>query len=119
MQKIYDEKDRVTAKAERLCVWLGEGWQSRVWQNMGWHFEAHWKGLIHVYPSSRRDGTWFCMIGECGMAASLAPDKTFCSPDPKQVVRLTVAAYKAKWLAMRAEQDQLVAAGEECVKEET
>ena len=115
MQRTYDHKESITAEAERLCVWLGPGWEPRVWNNMGWCFEAHYKGLIHVNPCSQ-EGTWFCMIGECGMVASLAPERLIKTTDPRQVVQLTVAAYKEKWLAMRAKQEQLIAAGEECLK---
>ncbi|OQA09850.1 MAG: hypothetical protein BWY66_00389 [bacterium ADurb.Bin374] len=115
MQRTYDHKESTTAEAERLCERLGPGWEPRVWSNDGWHFEAHYKGLIHVYPSSH-GGTWFCVIGECGMLASLAPEGIPHLTDPVEVVRLTVAGYRRKWVAFKAEQEELVRAGEECLK---
>ncbi|WP_131421385.1 hypothetical protein [Comamonas thiooxydans] len=32
--------DNATAQASLLVSQLGHGWQSRVWENLGWHFEA-------------------------------------------------------------------------------
>lgn len=119
MQRTCDHKEITTAKAERLCALLGPGWEPRVWTTGFdfWCFEAHYKGLIHVYPSSH-GGTWFCVIGECGMLASLAPEGIPHLTDPVEVVRLTVAGYRRKWEAFKAAQEKLVKAGEECSKGE-
>ena len=36
----YSEFDIATAEANQLVIELGEGWKSRVWENLGWHYEA-------------------------------------------------------------------------------
>ena len=113
---VCDHEAKARADAERLAARLGKGWETRVWENaMGWHHEAQYKGLIHVYPSSR-DGTWFCMIGECGMNAHLAPDDIPRLEDPVEVVRLTVAGYKKNWEKKKAIEEALIAAGEESLR---
>jgi hypothetical protein len=42
--------DRATKEADKLCKTLGPGWKPRVWENLGWHYEAA-KGpfKVHVY----------------------------------------------------------------------
>lgn len=116
MQRTYDHKERVTVEAVQLCLRLGSGWEPSVWKNHGWCFKASYKGLIHVHPSSH-SGTWYCIIGECGMVASLSPEGVPHLEDPAEVVRLTVAGYKRKWKAFKAAQEALIKAGEECLKE--
>lgn len=39
--------ERATERAAALVLQLGEGWQPRVWENLGWHFSAE-KGAATV-----------------------------------------------------------------------
>jgi len=107
-----DEKNAILA-AEELCKLLGSDWKPRVWHNGVWCYEAVYKGVIHVYPHVK--GTFFCLIGECGMSAILAPEGVPHLSDPAEVVRLTVEGYKNKWLAFKREQEAFIQAGEECL----
>lgn len=123
MSRSYDEKERVTAEAERLCELLGPGWTHEVWCNwresrrsQGWHFRAVFDNLIYVCPSTNYDGTYFCMLGKDGsMSAHLAPEHVQ-GHDPRVVVERTLAGYREKWEKFRAEQDAIMSAGDECVE---
>ena len=39
-----------------LCATMGAGWEPRVWENAGWHYEAR-KGNSHV-SYTKHDGTY-------------------------------------------------------------
>jgi hypothetical protein len=55
--------DRACREATELAAKLGAGWKGRVWENLGWHYEAV-KGSPTVAEVSvsrsggRRDGDW-------------------------------------------------------------
>lgn len=55
--------DRAVKEADRLAKRLGDGWTTRVWDNLGWHYEVS-KGMMCVSPrlhypqNNTRDGTW-------------------------------------------------------------
>lgn len=41
-----------TARADELVRGLGEGWTSRVWENIGWHYSAQTDDrLVRIHPS--------------------------------------------------------------------
>lgn len=67
--------DRVVKESDRLAKRLGEGWETRVWDNLGWHYEVH-KGVLHVSPNrdgSSREGTYKVL----GYTAYLNGEKQF------------------------------------------
>lgn len=77
------EEEYLEAKrdARALCKKLGPGWRSRVWENMGWHFNAV-KGNIHVIQSGDEYST---LMGENGTGEMFwSPGKWF--KDPKKAV---------------------------------
>lgn len=116
MVRSCNEKERVTAEAERLCERLGPGWTPEVWNNYGWCYCASYKNVVYVHQSGRRDGTFFCMLGKDGsMSAHLAPEHVQ-GRDPRVVVERTLAGYREKWEKFRAEQEAIMSAGDECVK---
>jgi len=58
--------DRATKDAATLATRLGDGWQPRVWENLGWHWEVA-KGAVNddrfdgggmVVSKSRHDGKY-------------------------------------------------------------
>lgn len=57
--KLVDFK-RATASAAALVADLGDGWQPRVWENLGWHFSAS-KGSATV-DYSESDGHFTASI---------------------------------------------------------
>lgn len=111
-ETFVNEKQAISA-AEKLCKLLGPDWKPCVWHNGVWCYEAVYKSVVHVHPHVK--GTFFCLIGECGMSAMLAPEGVPHLTDPAEVVRLTVEGYKKKWLAFRREQEAFVRSGEECL----
>jgi len=42
--------DRAVKEAEELCKLMGEGWEPRVWDNLGWCYSIG-KGVAEIYPS--------------------------------------------------------------------
>lgn len=113
------EKDRITAEAERLCALLGPGWTPDVWLNNGWQYCASYKNLVYVHAFGRGGGKYFCMLGRGGcMLANLAPEHVQ-GRDPRNVVERALAGYREKWLAFKAEQEELLAAADECLKGES
>lgn len=43
--------ERAMREADALAIRLGPGWEPRVWENWGWHYEAI-KGAARVHPTS-------------------------------------------------------------------
>lgn len=105
------------AKARLLAKTLGPGWKPKTWWNLGAHYKASFRDMIHVYPSHRRGepDKWHCMIGrDTGMLAMLAPDVPYYS-DPRRCVRATVKGYARKLGEFNAQQARLLEAGLEAV----
>ncbi len=58
---------KATRDAEVLAKQLGDGWKPRVWENMGWHFEAVSScGRLEVHgPDTRNGGRFYtAYLGE-------------------------------------------------------
>lgn len=116
MLRSCSEKLRITAEAEKLCALLGPGWTTEVWINTGWYYRVRYKNIVYVYPSIDRPGSYFCMLGSSGaMSAQLTPEHII-DRDPRKAVERTLAGYRVKWEKYRAEQEEIMAAGDECVK---
>jgi hypothetical protein len=45
---------------ELLSHMKGNGWELRIWENLGWHYSVT-NNLLEVYPSS--NGKYFCLFG--------------------------------------------------------
>lgn len=55
-----DEHDRAVALAELLASTLGPDWTTRVWENLGWHYEVRSPcGRLSVHPGSGAGFTAF------------------------------------------------------------
>lgn len=53
----FERYEAAVSRAQILCERLGEGWEPKVWENVGWHFAAY-KGVAHVhgpYGTADRD----------------------------------------------------------------
>ena len=62
--------DLCVTRANRLCKLLGEGWETRVWENLGWHYEVVFDlgtdrpgplgpGQIKLHPSTHKGKTTY------------------------------------------------------------
>lgn len=59
----WPEYQEATTAAEKLCGILGDGWKPRVWENLGWHYEAHSPdGRLKVSPLTGGDG-YIALLG--------------------------------------------------------
>lgn len=45
-----------TNRANELARRMGPGWETRVWENLGWHYEVH-KGCCHLHVNRYGDNT--------------------------------------------------------------
>lgn len=75
--------------AKALTALLGEGWTSRVWENLGWHYAAVSPcRRIKVHHSSRSDrSSYTAFLGDYG---SHGGHWTATHEDPKEAVRAVV-----------------------------
>lgn len=82
--------------AAALAKRLGPQWKVLVWENLGWHYEVHCKG-VQVYPSC--GGKRFhCLVGTSddvsgGLAAWNV--KNVITDDPMEAVRLQLKHVRA------------------------
>ena len=56
------EFDRATAEAAALAKRMGEGWEPRVWENLGWHYEVH-KGAAVIHVTIDRNAKGSPVVG--------------------------------------------------------
>lgn len=86
----HKEYERAVSKSERLQKRMGPGWKTRVWENLGWHYELT-QGPISL---SESDGEYIALINndpkEAGGGLSLWTDLSKRSREPKEAVRLAV-----------------------------
>ena len=76
------------ARGKELVKILGPGWSHRVWENLGWWFEARYgKGELSVHE---HEGKFYCMLSEIPGVGNPGwfCDKSF--RDPRKAVRETV-----------------------------
>ncbi len=55
----FEAFEKAKQDAAALCERMGKGWKPRVWENMGWYYEAQ-KGCASVHPD--RDGEYTVFI---------------------------------------------------------
>ena len=87
------QKEAVVA-GKKLVKILGPGWGYRVWENLGWWFEARYgKGELSVHES---EGKFYCMLSEIPGVGNPGwyCDKSF--RDPRKAVRETVRVAREK-----------------------
>ncbi len=104
------------AKARLLARTLGPGWKPKTWWNLGAHYKASFKNVLHVYPSYRhgRPDKYHCMVGrDTGMLAMLAPDVPYYS-DPGAASGLR-SGLRQEAGEFNAQQARLLEAGLEAV----
>lgn len=54
----YAQFEQASEEARALAERLGDGFKPRVWENLGWHYEA-WNGSVVMSPQRHNhDGTW-------------------------------------------------------------
>ena len=51
------EHDLAVEKATALATRMGDGWEPRVWENLGWHFAVE-KGVASIRPPRSSDGEY-------------------------------------------------------------
>jgi len=66
---------------------LGDNWQGRIWDNLGWHCSWQWGSVtLHYTPQSKM----YCVLigdpGGCGGHVDLSRDLV-ASEDPIEVIR--------------------------------
>lgn len=87
-----NRKDDAERNARNLVNKLhGKGWKPRVWENMGWHYEAI-SGPVQVYPSSDGSNRFWCMVSSDpkrggGGAGFWTPQRTKYFKDPNRAVK--------------------------------
>lgn len=47
--------DAAVKRSRALAKRMGKGWVPRVWENLGWWYEAH-KGVLVIHPNDQRHG---------------------------------------------------------------
>jgi hypothetical protein len=63
----YQEYERAQISAKTLCENLGPGWKPKVWENMGWHFQAISScGRLEVHTNGLLSRSFCAFIGESG-----------------------------------------------------
>lgn len=94
------EYNRALAGATALARRLGAGWKPRVWENLGWHFEAD-KGVMSV------------MVNRYGSSVShtcyLNTNPQFIAKDksPKKAVALAIALLDAHIVSMARQRKEV------------
>lgn len=88
----WQEHQAAVASAARLIGRLGPGWKPRVWENLGWHYEAISKcGQVKVSPSGKR--SFIAFFGDAGRSGGAWSAH---GPTPQKAVDVVVNAVKAQ-----------------------
>lgn len=96
--------DQASTEARQLCAHLGAGWEPRVWENLGWHYEVSLtsgENTIHVYPvtdGSHTRGGWKVS----GYSASFNYQRWHDDKTPEGAVIKVIAAIRAELDALGA-----------------
>ncbi len=83
----FKSKGEAWAHFEKVLAILGDKWQGRVWENLGWHCAWQW-GSVTLYYSVYGD-SYGVLIGEpggCGGHMDLSYDGPY-SKNPKEAIR--------------------------------
>ena len=94
--------DAAVRNAAKLAARMGPEWTPRVWENLGWHYEAVGKGgYLKVSESSQRSGGgWHAYLGEPGSGGRWTAFSTKSPEDVVALVRAQAAESIAEQLAM-------------------
>jgi len=89
--------DRAVAKSIKLANRMGDGWMTRVWENLGWHYQV-WSacGRLKLSEHGRRYAAYLGDAGEsggrwCAVAAG-----------PKAAVKAVIAQARAELASIEA-----------------
>ena len=93
-------KSVATDEANRLCrLMKTKGWQTRVWENMGWHYRLNLPiegttGGASIHPVGE-NGPYFCMISATHLGAGNPDqyDKTLCD-DPNEAFENSLKVFQ-------------------------
>ena len=85
----YVAYTKANSSARVLAKHLGPGWMARVWENMGWHYEAIYAGVVAVRPAT--GGTY--------LASTVGVNPQFCTygATPEEAVAEVVADLQAHY----------------------
>lgn len=74
--------ERAVQSAQDLASMMGEGWQPRVWENLGWHYSATFGAATVHRKTSADGGYWVCIHGKPNERSYYGehaePRKAFC-----------------------------------------
>lgn len=93
--------DAAVCDSAAMCELLGDGWKPRVWENLAWHWcvilPVGGTATVALYSHNWPNGVRYsCLIGENGSGFGGLPITKECA-DPKEAIRLSVAAF-LKWV---------------------
>lgn len=78
----WDEFLEAHTEADKLVALLGPSWEKRVWENLGWFYEANLRGVNNCSLSlSRAHGPSMCIFNSAG--GSFVSHKE----DPRDAIR--------------------------------
>lgn len=95
--KLVDFK-RATASAAALVTELGDGWQPRVWENLGWHFSAG-KGSATVDYSE--SGGHFTASIDAGMFRQRHEQFHAVGESPRAAMEAAIAEIEQKIASLK------------------
>lgn len=49
--------DQAVKKSNALAKRMGRGWQTKVWENLGWYYKV-FNGILEIYPPQRKGDTY-------------------------------------------------------------
>lgn len=101
--------DRAVREADKLCKVLGDGWEPRVWENMGWHFSAQ-KSNASVHANCHGDArTGHYTITDYTIFFHTEKQIVLRGKNPVKLVDQTIRAAKA--IARRVTADVAILGG--------
>lgn len=98
----WSEHMQAREEAEALVKRLGHGWQPRIWENGGWHYEAI-RGVCEVKPSrTRRGGELWTVDGYTAWIQTRPQYISGIQRTPEEALREAMLMMKAAFDQLRA-----------------